>query len=333
MALRTTAATALVASLAIVGCAAEQTAPSSVPAATPSTLVTTTSVAPEWRTLAEAPTPRTEIAGAALDDRILLVGGFVEGGATVPLVEVYLPAEDRWEEGPPLPIALNHAMGTVADGTVIVAGGYRGPGLSNPSDRVFALSDAEGWMEMAPLPEPRAAGGMAAIDGSLVVGGGVGSNGLVETTAIWLPESEEWEEVAGLITPREHLGFTTADGAVYAVGGRTTGLGNLAAFEVFDPEEMDWERLSDLPTPRGGLAASAIGDMIIAVGGEEQATFDEVEAYDIGDEEWVSLPPLPTARHGLAVVSLEGTLFVLSGGTTPGYSYSAVNEALTLGIG
>ncbi len=51
------------------------------------------------------------------------------------------------------------------------------------------------------------------------------------------------------------------------------------------------------------------------------------------DEEWVSLPPLPTARHGLAVVSLEDTLFVLSGGTTPGYSYSAVNEALTLGIG
>ena len=69
----------------------------------------------------------------------------------------------------------------------------------------------------------------------------------------------------------------------------------------------------------------------MAVGGEEQSTFDEVEAFDLGNGEWVTLPSLPTARHGLAVVAWEDTLFVLSGGPTPGYSYSAVNEALTLG--
>ncbi len=73
--------------------------------------------------------------------------------------------------------------------------------------------------------------------------------------------------------------------------------------------------------------------MVIAVGGEEQATFDEAEVYDVVTEEWASLPPLPTARHGLAVVGWEDTLFVLSGGPTPGYSFSAVNEALTLGTG
>ena len=122
-------------------------------------LTPATSAPLEWRTLAQAPIPRTEIAGAALDDRILLMGGFVEGGATVSLVEVYLPGEDRWEEGPPLPIALNHAMGTVVDGTVMVAGGFRGPGLTNPSDRVFALSGSGEWEEMAPLPEPPRQGG------------------------------------------------------------------------------------------------------------------------------------------------------------------------------
>ena len=324
MALRTAAAAALVALVG--GCSAQEAIPSSIP-------TTATSAPPQWRTMAEAPTPRTEITGAALDDRILLMGGFVEGGGTVPLVEVYLPLEDRWEEGPPLPIALNHAMSTVADGNVIVAGGYRGPGLTNPSDRVFALSDGENWVETAPLPEPRAAGGMAAVGATLVVAGGVGTNGLIETTAVWQPETADWEEVAGLITPREHLGVASVDGAVYTVGGRTTGLGNLASFEVFDLEAMDWERLEDLPTPRGGLAASAIDDMVIAVGGEEQATFDEAEAYDVVTEEWASLPPLPTARHGLAVVGWEDTLFVLSGGPTPGYSFSAVNEALTLGTG
>jgi Kelch motif len=322
MALRMAAATALITLFACT--ATQQTTPSSVP---------TTTSPPQWQTMAEAPTSRTEVTGATLDDRILVTGGFVEGGATVPLVEVYQPRQDRWEEGPPLPIALNHAMSAVADGTVIVAGGYRGPGLTNPSDRVFALSNGEGWVEMARLPESRAAGGMAAVGATLVVVGGVGSGGLIETTAVWDPEVAVWEEVAGLITPREHLGVAAAGGRVYAVGGRTTGLGNLASFEVFDLSLMDWERLPDLPTPRGGLAASAIGDLVIAVGGEEQATFDEVEAYDVVRGEWVSLPALPTARHGLAVVAWEGILFVLSGGTEPGYSFSAANEALTVGTG
>ena len=251
----------------------------------------------------------------------------------MPLVEIYLPLEDRWEDGPPLPIALNRAMSAVADGTVIVAGGFQGPGLTNPSDRVFACPMVSAGWRWPPSPSHGRREAWRRWAPRWSSSRRVGSNRLIETTAVWDPEVAVWEEVAGLITPASTSGSPRQRAEVYAVGGRTTGLGNLASFEVFDLSLMDWERLPDLPTPRGGLAASAIGALVIAVGGEEQATFEEVEAYHVVSGEWVSLPALPTARHGLAAVAWEGILFVLSGGTEPGYSFSAANEALTVGTG
>ncbi len=67
--------------------------------------------------MAEAPTPRTEITGAALDDRILLMGGFVEGGGDGAAGRGLSATRGPLGGGPTAPIALNHAMSTVADGT------------------------------------------------------------------------------------------------------------------------------------------------------------------------------------------------------------------------
>ena len=37
---------------------------------------------------------------------------------------------------------------------------------------------------------------------------------------------------------------------------------------------------------------------------------------------------MPTARHGIGVVNLGNRIYVLAGGTSPGGSASALNEAL-----
>jgi hypothetical protein len=39
-------------------------------------------------------------------------------------------------------------------------------------------------------------------------------------------------------------------------------------------------------------------------------------------------PDLPNPRHGLGVVAVGGTLYVMTGGPTPGGSQTAVCEAL-----
>ena len=55
------------------------------------------------------PTARTEVAGAVLDQKIYIVGGYDESGKTTNIVEVYDPRSDRWDRVSSLPEPVDHA--------------------------------------------------------------------------------------------------------------------------------------------------------------------------------------------------------------------------------
>src|SRR6266540_1165024 len=269
-----------------------------------------------WRLLADAPTERTEVAAAALSERIWVAGGFRRDGATVATVEVYDLAGDRWERGPDLPVAVNHAMAATLDGSVYVVGGYESDGTVGR--RVFRLADGR-WKAVAELPEGRAAGVAVALDGRLYVAAGVAPHGLAGAMLVYHPDGARWTTAQGPPTPREHL------------GGRARGKGSFTAAEAYDPRSGRWERLPDLPTRRGGLAAgSTQNGFVVAVGGEGDATFEQAEAFDLRARQWRSLPPLPTPRHGLGVVGVGTVLYTLAGGPKPGLHVSAASEAIDL---
>jgi Kelch motif len=264
---------------------------------------------PAWRTLAPAPSERTEVAAAAVGRRIWVLGGYGPDGATLATVEVYDTAADTWARGPDLPVAVNHAMAATLDGVLYVAGGNDGDG---PSTQLARL-DGDGWRTLAPLPQGRSAGGLVALEGRLYLVGGVVDGGLAGDTQMYDPAADRWSSAPGLPTPREHLGAAASGGKVYVVGGRTGGIGNnLAAAEAFDP-------------------GATAGGQVVAVGGEAAATFPEAEALDTASGRWRSLPPLPTPRHGLGVVAVGDVVHVLAGGPQPGLHTSAANEAIDLG--
>jgi hypothetical protein len=182
------------------------------------------------------------------------------------------------------------------------------------------------------MPEVRAAAGAGTVEGRLYVAGGVGPEGLATSTLVFDPSLGEWSMVAGLPTPREHLGVASDGRRLYVVGGRTGGIGsNLDAAEAFDPTSAEWEVLPPVPTARGGSSAAAAAGLVVLAGGEEQGgTFDEVEAHDAAAGEWVTLSPLPTPRHGLGVAAVGSVVYVIAGGPAPGLAFSAANEALDL---
>jgi N-acetylneuraminic acid mutarotase len=284
---------------------------------------------PAWRALAPVPTERTEVAAAAVGERIWVLGGYAPDGATLATAEVYDTATDSWARGPDLPVAVNHAMAATLDGVLYVAGGNDG---DRPSTQLARL-EGDSWRRLAPLPQGRSAGGLVALEGRLYLVGGVAEGGLATDTQVYDPAADRWTQAAGLPTPREHLGAAATGGKLYVVGGRVGGIGrNLAAAEAFDPGTGRWEPLAELPTPRGGLAATATaGGEVVAVGGEAAATFGEAEALDAATGQWRSLPPLPTPRHGLGVVAVGNTVYVLAGGPQPGLHTSSANEAIDLG--
>jgi non-specific serine/threonine protein kinase len=282
-----------------------------------------------WQKLAAAPSERTEVTAAVAGDRIYLVGGFRRDGGTVATVEVYDPSADRWEAGPDLPIAVNHAMAATADGAVHVFGGYLAG--NRPSTAAFRFESGS-WRRLADLPEGRAAGTAVALGDTVYVAGGIApGGGLARNMLVYNVAGDRWSTAPGPPTPREHLGGAGFDGLLYTVGGRTREAGNLTAFETFNPSSGRWSTLPDLPTRRGGLAAAATcAGQIVAVGGEAEETFEEAESYDVTTKNWRALPPMPTPRHGLGVVVVGRTLYTLSGGPQPGLHVAGTLEAIDL---
>jgi hypothetical protein len=55
------------------------------------------STASLWTTGTPMPTPRSEIAGVALNGKIYIIGGFDENGLSTTTVEVYDPIADKYD--------------------------------------------------------------------------------------------------------------------------------------------------------------------------------------------------------------------------------------------
>jgi N-acetylneuraminic acid mutarotase len=273
-----------------------------------------------WARGAPMPTARSELASAALGERIYVAGGIAQLGTTTAF-EAYDPGDDSWEELAPLPEDLHHLAAAAAGGRVYATGGYADIAFSEKSRRSWVYDPGVlQWTRAADLPAPRAAHAMAAIDGKLFVVGGVGPR--AEELWVYDATTDRWEAArAPLPTPREHLAAAAIDGRLYVVGGRGPGAGNRATLEIYDPPGDAWTRGPDMPTARGGLTAAALEGRVHVTGGEDLdtgATFAEHEVYDPASSRWTTLAPLPTARHGLTSQVIDRRWYVIGGGARAG---------------
>jgi len=283
-----------------------------------------------WQGGMDAPEALTEVAAAAVNDRIWVAGGLTREGAGSADVVVYDPAAASWSYGPELPGPVHHSA-LVSDGeTLWLVGGYAGSGFDAPTAEVWRLDPgAEAWVADQPLPEARGAGA-AAWDGSRIVyAGGVGSGSV--SGAVFALEDGAWSQVARLAMPREHLAATSdGEGSVFVVGGRVGGLdANLATADQVEGGSAT--TIGELPTRRGGVAAfwwPTLGACL--VGGESPGgTNPQVECVDVDGDVSV-LPDLGRPRHGLGAAVVDGTAYVLLGGDQPGLFVSPTVESLQL---
>ena len=293
----------------------------------PSTDLFTKEPSPErWDSLAPMPTPRTEVAVAAIGERIYVIGGFDKTNRATAIVEVYDTITDTWDSAAPLPIPLHHVGAASLSGEVYVVGGYV-EGW-DATDSVFIYNqEADSWKEAASMPTKRGALTIQFVDGVLYAVGGADRIAL-DINEAYNPKTDTWQNMAPMPTARDHLASAVVDGKMYAIGGRIITLGsNLATNEVYDPKADSWQVQDSMPTARGGLAAAAIANTIFVFGGESpNFTFEQNEQY-IPGAGWFSHKAMPTARHGLGVVTVDDRIYVIGGGVVPGASVSAINES------
>ena len=320
-------AAVLLAALAAAGCRAED-ADQGRPAASPAGGTTAPPV------LAELPVPRTEVAGAPWDSRLVVAGGLTLDGAASALAHTYDPEADRWEEAPPLPVPLHHSALAVLGDRVYAVGGYTNGvgGAWQPQSGMWSLGPGEpAWREEAPMPAgPRGALGAAAAGDVLVAAGGESGGTVLGRTEVYDPERGTWRPGPDLAVSREHLAVAAGGDRVYAIAGRAGGLGNFRAVQSLDPRsDREWRDEPEVAHSRGGIGAAAVGDRVCVAGGEEAAgTIASVECLD-GDR-WVQAARLARPRHGLAVMGVDDRLHVVGGGEQPGLFVSGVHEAFDL---
>lgn len=301
-------------------------------AATPAPAATTCGL--RWARAADLPTPRTEVAAAALDGRVYVAGGFLEDGRASDAVEVYDVRAGAWRASVPLPEAVHHTAVASLGSRLWVVGGYTAGG--DASARVWSWApDEPAWRPEPSLAVGRGAHAVAVADGRLVaVGGATGpGGGLTRAVEALRPGTDAWQRLPDLPDPRDHLATSAGPGEVLVIAGRklslTTNQTRVDRLRI-GPQLAGWSRAPDIAVPRGGIAAASADVYRFVFGGEEpRGTISPVEALVPG-RGWRPAGSLPTPRHGLAAVTVGDRVLVIGGGPTPGLSVSGTNEVLTI---
>ncbi|MFQ5483591.1 MAG: Kelch repeat-containing protein, partial [Nitrospinaceae bacterium] len=273
-----------------------------------------------WEVGPPVPSARTEVAAAAVQGRIYVIGGFGEKGVSG-RVDVYDTAASTWSQASPLPQPLHHAAAVALGGKVYVVGGFKS-GLWTPVNNLYRYDPkTDAWTEKAAMPTARGALAAGVMDGKLhAVGGAEKSFFRLKNTPaheVYDPKTDHWSTLPPLPTARDHFTVSVFQGRLYAIGGRVdvNYNNNLDVNEAYDPETRQWVRLSPLPTARSGITSQVLGGRIFVFGGESGAgTFPENEAYDPVTGTWTAQAPMPEACPGLGSAEVQGRLHLLAGG-------------------
>lgn len=282
-----------------------------------------------WTHLMPMPTPRQEVAIAALGPRLVVIGGFGESAEPVDTVEAYDPETNTWEPLAPLPEALHHAAAVTVGNRLFVIGGYTGGRINwTASNETYEyVPEGNRWVARAAMPTGRGALGAAVLNGRVhALGGAVGS--ALNSHEVYDPAANRWARANAMPTARDHLAVVAFAGRIWAIGGRSSFLGTqYPNVEVYDPATDSWQTGPPLPTARGGLAAVPFRDRLLVFGGETPTRiFSATEMYEVAGNRWIAKEPMPTARHGMGAAVLGDRVHVIGGGTRPGFAATPAHE-------
>lgn len=273
------------------------------------------------------PVGRTEPGSAIADGKLFVFGGYSGRWQPSSRSDVYDPQTNTWSQIADLPKPVNHIDPAVNGKDIYIAGGYIG---KEPSGQIYATNDvwkynidANAWFPMPALPEARASGGLAVVDGKLHFFGGADINRQDQGNhwTLDLNGGTSWTATATFPNPRTHMGTVVLGDKIYAIGGQHDVDDNLvtqSSVHVWDPANpSEWREVASLPKARSHISSSTfvMNGKIIVAGGEvaHENFMADVTAYDPLSNSWQELTPLPQARLA-GVAASFGNQILFTGG-------------------
>ncbi|WP_437620479.1 kelch repeat-containing protein [Sorangium sp. So ce1151] len=205
-----------------------------------------------------------------------------------------------------------HSATRLADGRVLVVGGYDGrQSLSkvegyDPVSRVWSSLP-----DLAPARQKHTATLLS--NGSVLVTGGYGASYLNDS---WLfdPVASSWSRAGSIAVARyQHTATLLGNGSVLVTGGfSATGASSDA--RLYDPS-TGWSSVGPMSTARRAHTATLLGNgKVLVVGGSDgSASLSTAELYDPASG-WSPAGRMNTAREGHAAVRLGNGKVLVTGG-------------------
>ncbi|MGP3687803.1 Kelch repeat-containing protein [Streptomyces sp. IBSNAI002] len=323
-----------------------------------------------WVTAPPMPTARAGVTGAAADCPEGLRGTcvYAVAGGTGSEFTAYSPSVGTWVTLPSVKTPRFGQTTTTAPCPEGVRGDcvYTVGGVFNSSylTSVEAYSvETNAWLTVRSLTSARSNAASATapcpddlgLHGTCVyVFGGTAGAGPLTTVEAYSPATNTWATLAPLQTARlNHAGAAAPcpgdlglkGTCVYAIGGATTGIPDLATVEVYSPLLNAWQYVPDLPTARSdtpGAATAPCPDgmtdgCVYVLGGLNGTTgLTTVEAYSPWTNVWVTLPSMPTPHRQFGAAAApcpkntkQHCVYAL-GGLDAAAANTATTEAFTI---
>ncbi|MGH2766052.1 MAG: Kelch repeat-containing protein [Actinomycetota bacterium] len=229
----------------------------------------------------------------------------------------------RWGQLSPMPTPRTEVAATVADGRIVVAGGFAEPDRTVSTVEVYDIA-SDTWSSGPDLTLAVNHAMAASLAGEAYVVGGTLGDGTSSDAAFVLRDGG-WQTLPPMPEPRTAGGAAVAGGLIHVVGG--VGPDGVAERTlVFDPATQRWSVADGLGTPREHMGVAGLGDRVYAVGGRagSLAGFGDVEVFDPGSGRWTVLPDLPTPRGGMAATGTSNGFVVAAGGEEQGGTFDEV---------
>ncbi len=162
--------------------------------------------------------------------------------------------------------------------------------ISDPSPDTELFDPTTGiWTKTGAMTSPREDFASCALsDGRVLISGGIGGGGFINSCEIYNTQSGTWSPTANLQERRsEHQMLQLVDGSVLAVGGLTDNTIN--SCERYDPKLGTWSVTGSLRVPRSCFTLSLLPNgQVLAIGGNDENgnSTNTCELYDPQNGQW-----------------------------------------------